>query len=209
MGRVTFQDDEVAGRINRDFVATWKNCRPGYRVEHLEGDRFEQIKRIPNGQANENVATLLCSADGELLHVVAGHWKPKDLLAEFDFAISVARAAAGESDADGRRQAVAAAHRERLEAIGRRWEGGELGRRVIEKAHRRMIEQPLRPAAEVRGVTDYAIDAPRGEPHENLQRKMRGLHEAIQRKIEPLLREGKFEEAEKLLDELVKRIEKD
>ena len=59
MGRVTFQDSAVIQRINRDFCATWKNIHSGYKVEHLEGNRFEEIKQIPNGQANENVVTLL------------------------------------------------------------------------------------------------------------------------------------------------------
>src|SRR3989442_800849 len=75
MGRVTFQDPEVIQRVERDFCATWKNVHPGYRVEHLEGARFEEVKRIPNGQASENVVTLFCTPDGELLHVVPEQWK--------------------------------------------------------------------------------------------------------------------------------------
>lgn len=208
MGRVTFLDAEVAARINRDYVATWKNVQPGYRVEHLEGERFEEIKKIPNGQASENVVTLVCTVDGELLHVVAGHWKPKDYIAELDFALTVAEAAAKSAEAEARRKAVADRHRERLAAIERRWDAGELGRRVLVRAHQRMIEQPLRPATEVRGVTDYAIET-HGGPPDSLQRKLQRLNEALVRRIEPLLLDGKFDEAEKLIDRLIERIEKD
>ncbi len=205
MGRVTFQDAEVAARITRDFAATWKNCRPGYRVEHLEGKRFEEIRKIPNGQANENVATLICTADGELLHVVAGHWKPRDFIAELDFAQSVAKAIAEQTDAEARRKAVAEKHRERLASIERTWDAGLLGRRVIELAHRRMIEQPLRAAADVRGVTDYAVDKQDDVP-DSFRQKLEKLHQSLLAKIEPLVRAGKIEEAEKVLDLLLEKL---
>jgi len=204
MGRVTFQDAEVAARVNRDFSATWKNCRPGYRVEHLEGERFEQIKKIPNGQANENVATLLCTADGELLHVVAGHWKPQDFIAELDFALAVA-AVAAQVDADGRRKTVAEKHRERLASIERTWDAGLLGRKVIEHAHRRMMEQPLRAVSDVKGVTDYAVDK-QGDVPDSFRQKLEMLHQSIVAKIEPLVRAGKIEEAERVVDRLLERI---
>ncbi len=204
MGRVTFQDAEVAARITRDFAATWKNCRPGYRVEHLEGKRFEEIRKIPNGQANENVATLICTANGELLHVVAGHWKPKDFIAELDFALAVATVAA-QPDAEARRKAVAEKHRERMTSIERAWDAGLLGRRVIEHAHRRMIEEPLRAVADVRGVTDYAVDK-QGDLPESFRQKMEKLHQSIVAKIEPLVRAGKIEEAERVLDRLLEKI---
>src|SRR6266849_1587548 len=132
MGRVTFQDSEVIRRINRDFCATWKNVHPGYKVEHLEGARFEEIKRIPNGQASENVVTLFCTPRGELLHVVPGHWKPKEYLKEIDFALSVARAVAqAGADPEARRKAVIKEHRARLAMLDQGWHGGSLGRMVM------------------------------------------------------------------------------
>src|SRR5205823_13284687 len=121
------------------------NVRPGYKVEHLEGARFEEIKRIPNGQASENVVTLFCTPGGELLHVVPGHWKPKDYAKEIDFALSVAQAVArAGAGSDARREAVRQTHRSRLAALDRSQDGGGLGRLVMENAHRRMIEEPLR-----------------------------------------------------------------
>src|SRR5439155_20270042 len=90
--------------------------------------------------------------------VVPGHWKPKEYVKEIDFALSVARAVerAG-TNADARRQAVIETHRVRLARLDRAWTGGGLGRMVIENAHRRMISEPLRSAADVRGVEDYAL----------------------------------------------------
>ena len=164
MGRVTFQDSEVRRRIGETMCATWKNVHPGYHVEHLEGERFEAIKKIPNGMASENVVTLIATAEGELLHVIPGHWKPKDYIREIDFALSVAKRVEQADGPEARRKAVADRHRERLAEIEGSWDGGELGRRTIRMAHQRMIQEPLRAASEVRGVTDYALEtkSPKG-----------------------------------------------
>src|SRR5438093_12541061 len=159
MGRVTFQNADVIRRVNHEFCSTWKNVHPGYRVEHLEGARFEEVKQIPDGQASENVVTLLCTPEGELLHVVPGHWKPKEYLKEIDFALSVAQAVArAGANPDARRKAVSDQHRERLAMLDHDWGSGSLGRMVMENVHRRMLREPLRPVSEVRGVEDYALN---------------------------------------------------
>ena len=217
MGRVTFQNSEVIRRINRDFSATWKNVQPGYRVEHLEGARFEQIKQIPNGQASENVVTLFCNANGELLHVVPGHWKPADYLKEMDFALAVAQSVerAGENPI-ARRKAVSEKHRERLALLDRSWTGGALGRQVIANAHKRMIQEPLRKVAEVRGVTDYALTPSLTPGNNTLAQKMQRASELaeqwklagkdltpvarIMNDVEPLMRQGKLNEAEQVVE---------
>jgi hypothetical protein len=213
MGRVTFQDHEVIRRINDHFRATWKNVHPGYRVEHLEGARFEEIKRIPNGQASENVVTLFCTPDGELLHVVPGHWKPKDYLKEIDFALAVAQAVArAGANPEARRKVVIEKHRERLALLERPWEGGALGRMVLENVHRRMMQEPLRPVSEVRGVEDYALNGATS----TLAQKVQRLQQVIQQRqregqdlrpiaevmqgFDALLREGKLSEAEARVD---------
>jgi hypothetical protein len=216
MGRVTFQDSEVIRRINRDFRATWKNVHPGYKVEHLEGARFEEIKRIPNGQASENVVTLICTPGGELLHVVPGHWKPKDYLKEIDFALSVAQAVArAGSNPDARRKAVVEMHREHLAMLDHGWDGGSLGRMVLENVDQRMVHEPLRRASEVQGVEDYALN----RATSILSQKGHRLQQAAQQwqregkdprpvaevmqvmqGIEPLLHEGKLSEAEARVD---------
>jgi hypothetical protein len=213
MGRVTFQDSKVIRRVNQSFVATWRNVHPGYRVEHLEGARFEEVKRIPNGQASENVVTLFCTAGGELLHVVPGHWKPKDYLKEIDFALSVARAVARAGpDAEARRKAVIDMHRARLARLDRTWGGGALGRMVIESAQRRQIDAPLRRASEVRGVEEYALQP----VTDRLAQKLQRLQQAVQQRqregqdvrpiaelmqgFEPLVRSGRIREAEARVD---------
>ena len=213
MGRVTFQDSEVIRRINRDFCATWENVHPGYKVEHLEGARFEEIKRIPNGQASENVVTLFCTPGGELLHVVPGHWKPKDYLKEIDFALFVAQAVArAGANPDARRKAVVEKHRERLAMLDRDWDGGSLGRMVLENVHQRMIQEPLRNASEVQGVDDYALN----RASSILAQKVQRLQQAIQQRqragknlrpiaevmqgFAPLLQAGKLSEAEATVD---------
>lgn len=220
MGRVTFQDSEVIRCINESFCATWKNVHPGYKVEHLEGARFEEIKRIPNGQASENVVTLFCTPAGELLHVVPGHWKPKDYMKEIDFALSVAQAVAqAGANPDARRKAVIEKHREHLAMLDRGWDGGSLGRAVLENVDQRMVQEPLRRVSEVRGVDDYALSKnalSATNPPDAIRRKMQrasALAEQWQRdgkdltpvarvmnQVEPLLRQGKFKEAEAVLD---------
>ena len=213
MGRVTFQDSEVIRRINRDFSAIWKNVHPGYKVEHLEGARFDEIKQIPNGQASENVVTLFCTADGDLLHVVPGHWKPKDYVKEMDFALSMAQAVArAGADVNARRKVVSEKHRERLALLDRAWDGGVLGRQVIANVHKRMIQEPLRKASEVRGVEDYALTAANNTLAQKVQRlqqaaqnwqrqgkDMRPIGEATQG-LEQLIQAGKLGEAEARLD---------
>jgi len=213
MGRVTFQDSEVIRGINRDFCATWKNVHPGYKVEHLEGARFEEIKRIPNGAASENVVTLFCTPAGELLHVAPGHWKPKDYLKEIDFALSVARAVArAGGNPDARRNAVIEKHREHLAMLDRGWEGGSLGRAVLENVDQRMVQEPLRRVSAVRGVEDYALNPVTS----TLVAKVHRLQQAIQQRqregkdvrpvaelmqgFEALLQGGKLSEAEARVD---------
>ncbi len=196
MGRVTFQDDEVAARANRDFAPAWKNLQPGYRVEHLEGDRFEQIRRIPSGQASDNVATLFCTPAGEIAHIVPGHSKPQDYVREMEFALSVIRAA---KDAGDPREVVRKMHRERLGALPK--EAGEMGRRVLEKAHRRMIEKPLEAATEMKSLDEFALE---GHP---VERKMRAFQEKLRRAVEERMKEGRVEEIEALIDRLIRAIE--
>lgn len=213
MGRVTFRNPEVIRRVNENFCATWKNVQPGYHVEHLEGARFEEVKQIPNGQASENVVTLISTPRGELLHVVPGHWKPNDYLREIDFAVAVAQAVArAGANPDARRQAVGEMHRERLALLEREWEGGTLGRLVMESVHQRMMQEPLRPVSEVRGVADYALN-----PTTNtLAQKVQILHQAIEQRqregrdlrpvaelmqgFDALLQAGKLSEAEARVD---------
>jgi hypothetical protein len=213
MGRVTFQDAEVIRRVNGEFCATWTNVQPGYKVEHLEGARFEEVKQIPNGQASENVVTLLCTPKGELLHVVPGHWKPKEYLKEIDFALSVAQAVSqAGTDRDARRKAVIEKHRERLAMLDQGWYGGSLGRLVMENVHRRMLQEPLRPVSEVRGIEDYALNAATNI----LAQKVKQLQQAMQQRqqegkdlipvaavmqgFDQLLQSGRLREAEARVD---------
>jgi hypothetical protein len=213
MGRVTFQNSEVIRQVNRSFVATCHNVQPGYRVEHLEGSRFEEVRQIPSGQASENVVTLFSTPNGELLHVVPGHWKPKDYQKEIDFALSVARAMArAGADGPARRRAVAEKHHERLGLLDGSWEGGRLSRMVMESVHQRMIREPLRRITEVRGVEDYAL----GPVTSALAQKVRRLQQLMQQRqregvdvhpiaelmqsFEPLLQAGKLSEAEAHVD---------
>jgi hypothetical protein len=213
MGRVTFQDPAVIRRINKSFCATWTNVQPAYQVAHLEGAQFEKAKGIPNGQASENVVTLISTPGGELLHVVPGHWKPKDYLTEIDFARGVARAAArAGADPAARRQAVIEKHRERLAVIDGQWEGGPLGRMVMENVHQRMIQEPLRPVSEVRGVEDYALNRVISTLAQKVHQLQQAIPErqregedvrpvvAVMQGFDGLLPEGKLIEAEARVD---------
>ncbi len=218
MGRVTFQDPAVVERVGTRYAATWINARPGYRVGKIDAATFEKFSgqeasdhegdfapdlaaTLPNGQANENVATLVANARGELLHVVSGFWHTDPYLAELAFAEEVAAAvdAAGES-AEARRDASAGMHRERLAALDELG-AGDLGRAVLETAHVMLAEESLRDVASVEGVTEFAF-----QPEGTLKPKMERLQRAVaqaQREGRDLSRVG---EAMKEFESLVKRM---
>ncbi|GEM_PF-6640936 len=218
MGRVTFQDPAVIERVATRFAATWTNARPGYRVGKIDAATFEKFSgqeasdhegdfapdlaaTLPDGQANENVATLVANARGELLHVVSGFWHADEYLAELAFAEEVARVvdAAGES-AEARGDAAATKHRERLAALDD-LDVGDLSRVVLQTAHRKLAETPLRDAASVDGVTDFAF-----QPEATLKPKI----ERLQRSVAEAQREGRdltrVGEAMKDFESLMKRM---
>jgi hypothetical protein len=236
MGRVTFQDDEVARLINDKFVATWKNVQPGYHVRKIDRHVYEQFSpvkdkkcesedfapklasEVPNGTANENVVSLFCTVDGEIIHVVPGYWHVKDYVKEVGFAMDIAKAL--ELAGDGgqtRKKAVSDKHQERLTKLES--SDSALGSLVLDLVHKRMIKEPLRKAMEVDGVKDYALD-PGQFPPQPIQKKMQELQRLVQlcqqhgksveavakivQSFEPLMKAGKIKEAESILDEALK-----
>ena len=237
MGRVTFQDSAVVERVSSRFVATWANARPGYRVGKIDAATFEKFSgqeasdhdgdfapdlaaTLPNGQANENVATLVANARGELLHVVSGFWHTREFLAELAFAEEVAQAvdAAGE-DVEARNEAAVRIHRERLTALDELG-AGDLGRAVLETAHIKLAEEPLRDVASVEGVTEFAF-----QPEPILKPKIERLQRAVaeaqrdgrdlsrvgeaMKDFESLVKRMRVREAEETLDRALEAVEKE
>ncbi|MBI3272583.1 MAG: hypothetical protein HYZ53_26575 [Planctomycetes bacterium] len=231
---MTFRDRAGVQGVAADFVPTWKNAQPGCRVGKVDARTFEQfagkkaaphegdfagdlMAELPNGQASENVATLIATADGELLHIVPGLWHAADFLNELTFALSVQDAlrAAGD-DPKARRESVVQAHRDRLARLGS-WPDG-LPRRVMELAHRKMIEQPLRNAATVEPLAEFVAS-----PAKELGPKMQRLQQTLARRqhegrdpspvvrllqaFEPLLKAGRFHEAEALLERALELVQ--
>ncbi len=233
MGRVTFHDPAVIEGVQARFVATWTNARPGYRVGKIDAATFEHFAgqkagdhdgdfapdlaaTLPNGQANENVATLVANARGELIHVIPGFWHSEPYLAELAFAEEVSRAvdAAGDDPA-ARRSAAVAKYSERLETIGK--EAGDLGRAVLGNALRKLGADPLRDAAAVDGVEEFAF-----HPDQVLRPKMERLQHAIaqaqrdgkdlssvaeaMKDFESLLKQMRVQEAEAAIDRALEAV---
>ena len=236
MGRVTFQDPRVSEVVKKYCVATWKNVRPGYRVGAIDQAVFEQFSgvkyhppadrvpgaavdfrrelaaRQPDGQASENVATLLATADGELLHVVPGLFSPAAMARELAFAVGLNRALVAVGNApDARRRMIQGMHRTRLAQLSADGAPGCLARLLLSHVHRRMIEQPLRRIDDVRAIEEFSGEA----AHAAIRQKMELLQRALRRKaeqgfdvqpivakLEPvdgLLRSFRLEEAEALV----------
>lgn len=190
MGRVTFHDPAVIDRVQSNFVATWTNAQPGYRVGRIDAATFEHFSHekakdhdgdfapdlaatLPNGQANENVATIVANARGEVIHVIPGFWHTEPYLAELAFAGEVSRAveAAGD-DSAARHNAAAAKYGERMKRLGH--EAGDLGRAVLGNALSKLAADPLREVASIDGVEEFAF-----HPDHVLRPKMERLQRAI------------------------------
>jgi hypothetical protein len=120
MGRVTFPT--LTARLRERFVLTYCNAFPGYAGSELRRGNTDLAPQFAawwsSGTADSNVATVIATPDGEVLHLLRGFFRAADLDAEIDFALEVAEAAdAAGRDPDARRAAIVAKHRERLDAL--------------------------------------------------------------------------------------------
>jgi len=85
---VTFSDERVIERVNRDFVGVWKNIRPSQPFgdgDFLGMDAAQFAKQLPNGTAPQNVTTFFCTSEGEVLHALPGYWKSDEFAQELSF----------------------------------------------------------------------------------------------------------------------------
>jgi hypothetical protein len=106
----TFSDERVIEETNRRFVGVWKNIRP----EPGFGDGLypatygrDLAAQLANGTAPNNVASLFCTSDGILLHVVEGYWRATDYLKEVEFAVTLSSSDAKDrADSHSRRAAT-------------------------------------------------------------------------------------------------------
>lgn len=234
MGRVTLQDHAVVLAVGDNFVATWVDASSGLPVEERANDLVKArtgarpwdrggrdravgwASVVPQGQARDNVAVLLATARGELLHIVPGFWSPRLFLRELAFARKVSEAVtlAG-SDPEARRHAARDVHRRRLLEIKRRWSRSDLGTLVLEGAHESMVKRPLRSIEPSHGFDDLPVGPllefrSRWQQIERLASvvELRGIDLAPLRKnmdrFEPLVEAGKIDQARITLDDALR-----
>ncbi len=102
---MTFSDERVIGAVNRDFVAVWRNIRPDekYPDGTYAGYGTQWLRQLGNGTAPQNVASLLSTPEGEILHAVSGYWRPDEYVLELAFARRLFAAREGRPGAHARR----------------------------------------------------------------------------------------------------------
>jgi hypothetical protein len=182
MGRVTFQDDRVARRIRKSFVPVWKNVQPGYRVKKIDRAVFEKFggttyrptdpaaseetedfrrllaARQPDGQASENVATILATADGSVIHVIPGLFRPGSFARELDVALRLhAELRRAGPDRDRKRDRLRKAHLRRLDSVRRGEVAGALARALLTHVHRRLSDGPVPRVDQIDGVREFSV----------------------------------------------------
>ena len=67
-----FSDDQVAAAINRSFEPAWQSLRPVPRVT-IDFGNGTVVKRTLHG----NVATYVCTSEGEVLDILPGIYEPR------------------------------------------------------------------------------------------------------------------------------------
>jgi hypothetical protein len=72
---VLFSNDNVAGFINQNFEAAWESVRPVPLVK-INFGRGNVVTRTLHG----NIATYLCNAQGQVLDILPGIYKPASYL---------------------------------------------------------------------------------------------------------------------------------
>ena len=82
---MTFADEAVKKALG-GYALAWKNITKedgaGASFQHETGEEASELMR---GIGNHNVQLLFLTPKGELLHVLAGYWDPKDLCREIEF----------------------------------------------------------------------------------------------------------------------------
>jgi hypothetical protein len=104
---VLFSNAEVAEYINEKYESAWKSLRPVPKVS-IDFGNGKVINRTLNG----NIATFVCTADGTIVDVLAGIYKPAEYVKALKRAEGEALALS--TDARDRSTALASYHREQL-----------------------------------------------------------------------------------------------
>ncbi len=77
--------------MNDRFVCVWKNIRPSQPMQDgMYGkDNTEQLTKLANGTADNNIATLVTTVDERVVHVIPGFWKPVEYVKELEFGLTL------------------------------------------------------------------------------------------------------------------------
>ncbi len=119
MRAVTFSDAKVAAVLQKNFVSTWKNIRPGEKfrkglnedLDEEAGSRRSRGDVLPEGTGSDNICALFALPDGRIVHAVEGYLKPERFAEELAFALEASKAALG----DLPDETLKALYRKRLE----------------------------------------------------------------------------------------------
>lgn len=132
---MTFQHDRVLEHIDQSFVLGSKVVDPGYIGPTFGGERVKRVfgpsadpamtetefsqrllERIPSATANNDVALVFATSDGQVVHVIPGIWSGEDCAKEMDYALELSKRIKG-LPLDEQHSLISSTHRERLAGI--------------------------------------------------------------------------------------------
>jgi len=96
MRTVTFSDERVIDRLNRQFICVWSNIRPKQRFRDglYDGKTAAQLaKEQQPGDGSDNICAHFTTAEAKILHVGQGYHDPDRTLRELEFALELRKLA--------------------------------------------------------------------------------------------------------------------
>jgi hypothetical protein len=130
---VLFSDDELADFVNEHFEATWQNVRP-VPIVTIDFGNGRVLTRTLNG----NVATYVCTSDGQVLDLLPGIYEPRAYRAQLEQLAKLHRWV--QQNGPDRAATLASYHRLQAEALAK----NEAPREFVEFESKRRIEQPTK-----------------------------------------------------------------
>ena len=108
-----FSDAAIAKYIDENFEPVWESVRPVPMIT-IDFGNGHKVKRTLHG----NIASYVCTADGQVVDVLPGLYKPDSYRDAISKLLTVARTAQSKSDrTDAKTQYLSAYHRIALESI--------------------------------------------------------------------------------------------
>ena len=92
MRTVTFSNEQVAAKVNANFVSGWYNRDPKFHNCSLKTEEHI-LANTPSYFGTGNFCTFFVTPEREVLHYVTGYCTPDLFLRELDFVLELSKAA--------------------------------------------------------------------------------------------------------------------